>query len=80
MILKPTTTEKLKELSTMVHGTALRELIEATYEELSDVTTIETIEELKGRQFAIKVLDNVFAAVGGFKPPTKRTRYSRQME
>lgn len=64
----------------MPQGKALKELMESAYEELSDVTTIGSLEEMKGRQFAIKVLDNIFSSIGGFKPPVKRTRYSRQME
>lgn len=50
----------LKTLKNSAHGRALTELCEHHLEELDDVSTIKTFEEVLGRQYAKTLIKDIF--------------------
>lgn len=54
----------LEELPKTSHGQALKEFLDEQYAEINDVTTISTLDEAKGKQYALKVLKKIFAFYG----------------
>lgn len=54
----------LLELPKTSHGQALKEFLDEQYKEINDVTNITTLEEAKGKQYALKVLKKIFGFYG----------------
>jgi uncharacterized protein YerC len=61
----------LKELPKTSHGQALKEYLDECYKEINDVSTINTIEEAKGKQLAMKTLKKIFAFYNDGTPVDK---------
>lgn len=68
--------EILFQLPQTSHGQALKIYLDEKFDLINDVHGIETLEEVKGRQIAIKLLEDIFNFYKG-KPPVdvKGTQY-----
>jgi hypothetical protein len=60
MIIPDNISETLKQMNQTNFGQALKKVLEQKKEELNDVSTIKTLDELLGRQHAIKLIDDIF--------------------
>ena len=72
MIIKPETKKLLQELGRHQHGYALKTYLNDALKELNDVRKIESWEETKGRQFAIKVIEDLFNFMADTKEQKKQ--------
>jgi len=55
--------EILQELGRMRHGKALQEFLDLKYKEIGDISTVKNWEETLGRQFALKLLKELFSVL-----------------
>lgn len=63
MILKPETKELLLQLSKSPYGRALQEYLHSALDEIRDITTTKSWEETQGRQFAVKLILDLFSSM-----------------
>jgi hypothetical protein len=63
----------LKELGTLNHGRALRELLDQEMEKINDITTCESWDEAIGRKYAILLIKEIFMAIEPERETKKRT-------
>lgn len=54
----------LYELPKTSHGKALKEYLDEQIKEVNDVTGVVTLEDVKGKQIAVKILKKIFAFLG----------------
>lgn len=60
MVIPKEVEDILSQIPGTLYGQALRALLDQWKEEMNNVKTIKTIEELIGRQDAIKLVDDLF--------------------
>jgi len=60
MTIKPEIKEKLEQLQNTPYGQALLVYLEQYKEELNSINKIITFEELLGKQYALKLIDEMF--------------------
>lgn len=71
MIIEKNLQEKLVQLSQSPLGFALIAYLEQAKKEMNDISTIQSFEELQGRKFAQKVIDDLFYFMGEKKTEIK---------
>ena len=64
MIINQDIEKILHELGGTSYGAALKLVLEQKKNELNKVGTLKTLEELLGRQHAIKLIDDIFSFMG----------------
>lgn len=64
MILDQQTKEALENLNNTPYGAALKAYLEKAKGEINDVKTMNTIDELLGRKYALKYIDELFSFMG----------------
>jgi len=70
MIIDKNIEDTLKQIPSTVYGMALTKYLEQYKGELNNVETIKTNEELLGRQFALKLIKDLFKFMGEKKVET----------
>lgn len=61
----------LNDLPKTSHGQALKEYLDEKYREINDVSSIQTLEDAKGKQIALKLLKEIFSFYLVDKPASK---------
>ena len=64
MIINPEVEEILQQLPGTIYGQALVAFLELEYAELNNLKTIKSYDELLGRQYAEKVIEDLFKFMG----------------
>jgi hypothetical protein len=67
MIIPEQIETTLKQLSATPYGFALIELLNQWENEMNDVSTILTVEQLEGRKIALKLVKDLFKFMGDRK-------------
>lgn len=71
MIIDQQTKETIGNLNNTPYGVALKVYLEKAREEINDVKTMSTLDELLGRKYALKYIDELFSFMGEKKVETK---------
>lgn len=71
MIIEPDIKEKLEQLNNTPYGIAIKVYLGKAREEINDVKTMSTFDELLGRKYALKYIDELFSFMGEKKVETR---------
>lgn len=71
MIIDKNTEDTLKQMSKTIYGQALISYLDQARKELDSVSKTRTFDELLGKQYAIKVIDDLFVFMGDREVSTK---------
>ena len=71
MIIDEQYKEKLEQISKTPYGIALKVYLKKAREEINDVKTMDTLDELLGRKHALKYIDELFSFMGEKKVETR---------
>lgn len=71
MIISNQIQEKLKQIKESPQGFALIEYLNQAKKEMNDVKTMQSWDEVQGRKFALKVIEDLFAFMEDKKVETK---------
>ena len=71
MIIQKEVEDILKQIPGTLYGQAINAYLTQARDELDSVTKITTFEELLGKQYAIKVIDELFKFMDNKKVETK---------
>ena len=71
MIVPQDVEEILKQIPGTLYGQALNVYLGQAREELNDITKITTFEELLGKQYSLKVINDLFKIMENNKVETK---------
>lgn len=64
MIIEPELKSKLEQIPHSPQGFALLQYLELAQKELKDIETAQSWEEVQGRKFALKVINDLFIFMG----------------
>lgn len=71
MTLDEQTKTNLEQLPKTPYGMALKIYLEKAKEEINDVKTMDTLDQLLGRKYALKYIDDLFSFMGEKKIETR---------
>lgn len=69
--MKPEIKELLYQLPNTAHGQALKVFLDAEFDAINDVFDIQTLEDAKGKQIALKTLNKIFSFYKGTSNPQR---------